>query len=59
MFSNVTVGLIFAVGFAAWVYSKMHRQTGGNNQTALIVAGAAAFISFLLIVITLGALFPS
>ncbi len=43
---------LFAVGLAAWIYSKVQRSTGGNIQTSIIVsgiAGAFAFVIFLLI----------
>jgi hypothetical protein len=59
MFSNVTIGLIFAIGFGGWVYAKINRSTGGNTTSALTVAGGAGLIAFLLIVIILGKIFPS
>ena len=50
MFSNVMVGFLMGVGAGAWVYNKMQRQTGGNTQNSLIVAGFAALGAFLVIV---------
>ncbi|MES2971735.1 MAG: hypothetical protein V4702_05435 [Patescibacteria group bacterium] len=51
--SNVTVGLLMGIGFAAWVYSKLMHSTGGNTKNALIVAtcagvGAAVLLTTLL-----------
>jgi MFS superfamily sulfate permease-like transporter len=57
MFSNALIGFFAALGFGAWVYSKMQRQTGGNTQSALVVAGGAALLGFLF-VITLLSFFP-
>lgn len=34
-------------GAAAWTYNKMHRSTGGNVQSAAIVAGVAGVFAFL------------
>lgn len=50
MFTNVTIGILLALGLGAWVYSKMMRSTGGNTQNAVIVASIAAGIAFLLAV---------
>lgn len=52
--SNEVIGLLFAVGAGAWVYAKTARTTGGNTQSALIVAGVAAVFVFLIIWILLG-----
>jgi hypothetical protein len=57
MLSNVTVGLLAGLGFGAWVYSKIMKQSGGNTQNSLIVAGAAALGAFLLVVTLLGLFF--
>lgn len=53
MFSNLTIGFLVAVSAGTWVYSKMQRQTGGNTQNSLIVAGFAALGAFLVIVTVL------
>lgn len=57
MFSNFTIGLLLGAGFAAWVYSKMMRSTGGNTQNALIVAGVAGLAAMAAAVTILGAVF--
>jgi hypothetical protein len=57
MFSNVMIGFLAAAGFAAWVYAKMQRQTGGNTSNSLLVAGGAGLVLFLLIVTVLGLIF--
>lgn len=36
--SNLTIGIIFGIGFAGWVYSKLMRRTGGNTSSSLIAA---------------------
>lgn len=50
MFSNAMIGFLAAVGFAAWVFSKMQRQTGGNTTNSLVVAAGAGLVLFLAIV---------
>jgi hypothetical protein len=57
MFSNVTIGIFFGLGVAAWVYSKVQRRTGGNTQSSLIVSGLVGLLAFLFIVTVLGLLF--
>jgi hypothetical protein len=57
MFSNLTVGLLLGLGFGAWVYGKMQRQTGGDTKNSLVVAGLAALGAFLFMVMLLGFLF--
>lgn len=58
MFSNLTIGFLFGAGFAAWVYSKVNRSTGGNTQSALIVAGCAGVGAMVLVTIILGMFVP-
>lgn len=58
MFTNTTIALIFSIGFAGWVYAKIMRSTGNNTKSALITAGAAALVAFLLLISLLG-LIPS
>lgn len=58
MFSNLTIGFLFGAGFAAWVYSKMLRSTGGNAKSAAIVAGCAGVGALVLITILLGIFAP-
>lgn len=57
MFSNILVGLVAAIGSAAWVYSYFMKTTGGRTQDALIAAGLAASIVLVLITTLLSALF--
>lgn len=54
MFSNVTIAFLAGVGFAAWVYSKVQRQTGGNTSNSIVVAGGSGLVLFLLILAVLG-----
>lgn len=54
MFSNLTIGFLLGAGFAAWVYSKLMRSTGGNTKNALIVAGFAGLAAMVLLVTILG-----
>ena len=48
MLSGFVVGIMFALGAGAWVYSKVYRSTGGNTSNALIVAAIAGGAAFLL-----------
>ncbi len=57
MFSNFTIGLLFGIGFGGWVYSKMYRRTGGNNQTSLIVAAISGVVALVAVVTILGIIF--
>lgn len=57
--SNGLVGLFAGIGAAGWVYAKMSRRTGGNTQTALIVAGVAGIFAFGIVFLLLGAFFKS
>lgn len=57
MFSNFTVALLAGIGLGGWIYSKVYRSTGGNNRSALTVAGASGFVLFLLVLVVLGLIF--
>lgn len=57
MLSNVMVGFLAGIGSAAWVYSKMQRQTGGNTQNSMIVAGIAGLGAFLFLITLLQLVF--
>lgn len=59
MFSNAMIGFLAGVGFAAWVFSKMQRQTGGNTTNSLIVAGGAGLVLFLAVVTIMALVVPS
>lgn len=50
---NGFIAFLLGAGFAAWVYSKAMRQTGNNTQSALIAAGGAGFVAFLLMLLVL------
>lgn len=52
--SNVLIGFLLGAGFAAWVYSKIMRSTGGNTQNALIVAGTAGAFAWVAMIVFLG-----
>lgn len=54
--TNGLVGFLAAVGFGAWVYSKVQRRTGGNTKQALIVAGIAAVFALIVVLSMLAAL---
>jgi hypothetical protein len=54
MFSNVTIGILFGLGIAAWVYNKVQRHSGGNTKNALIVGGLVGVLAFVLVVLTIG-----
>ena len=52
--SNSLIAFIFSIGFSGWVYAKIQKTTGGNTQTAIIVAAGSALVAFLLVMIILG-----
>jgi hypothetical protein len=37
-----------ALLFGGWVYNKFYRSTGGNSKNALVAAGIAGFLVFLI-----------
>jgi hypothetical protein len=47
--SNTLTGLLFGIGFGGWIYAMMMRQTGGQAQQSIIVAGAAGAVGFFVI----------
>lgn len=55
--SNLLIGFLFGLGFAAWVYAKMMKSTGSNTKNSLIVAAIAGLASMLVLVAILGSLF--
>lgn len=57
MFSNLTVGIIFGIGFSAWVYGKIQRSTGGNTKNSLIGAALCGLFACLVVVTVMGMLF--
>lgn len=50
------VAFLFAAGAATWVYTKIQRNTGGNTQSSLIVAGVAFVFGFVALLLILGAI---
>lgn len=57
MFSNLTVGFLLGIGFAAWVYNQMMRSTGNNTKNALTVAAIAGVCAMFLTIVLLGIFF--
>lgn len=51
--SNVMIAAFFGLGAGAWIYSKMYSRTGGNNQSAITVAGLGGFTLFIMFLIVL------
>lgn len=51
--SLLGIALLFGMGAAAWIYSRIYNRTGGNAQSSLITAiicGAAiSLVLFLLL----------
>jgi hypothetical protein len=56
--SNGLVAFMMGIGVATWVYSKMYGRTGGNSQSAGIVAGIAGLVAAGIMLIVL-AMIPS
>ena len=54
--SNVMISFIASLGFAGWVYSKIQRKTGGNTSNSLVVAGGAALVLFIALLMILNML---
>lgn len=49
------VALLFAAGFATWVYTKISNKTGGNNKDSIIVAAIAAAFGYVILFMVLSA----
>ena len=52
--SNFLIALLFSLGAATWIYSKMMNRTGGNTKDSLISAGVSAVAIFIFILVVLG-----
>lgn len=59
MSGNLVIALLFSIGFGGWLYAKTIRSTGGNTKSALTVAGAAGFVTFLVLLMILGLVLPN
>ena len=59
MFSNLTVGIVLGIGFGGWVFAKLHRSTGQNNQSALIGGVICGLIACLVATTLLSMLFKN
>ena len=57
MFSNGLIGFLAAAGIGTYVYNIMYKNTGGNTQTALIVAGIVGAFVWVGIAVGLGMIF--
>lgn len=57
MASNFLIGFLTGLGFAAWIYSKMMKSTGGNVKNSLIVAGFSGLGAMAVVSIFLGIVF--
>ncbi len=51
--SNLLISLFLGVGAGTWIYSKMYNRTGGDNKSALTIAGLGGFTLFFLMLIIL------
>lgn len=52
--ANWIIALLLAVGAGTWIYSKLMRTTGNNNQSSLIGAGISGLLIFLVAILALG-----
>lgn len=58
--SALLVAVMFTAGFGMWVYAKLQRNTGGgNNKNALIGAGVAGVIGFIVVFSLFRMILPS
>lgn len=55
--SNATIGFLFGIGIAAWIYARMQRSTGGNTKSSLTVAGVTGLVGFIFVTLLLGMIF--
>ena len=52
--SNFLIAILFSLGSATWIYSKMMNRTGGNTKDSLISASVSAVAIFIFILVVLG-----
>lgn len=52
--SNGLIAFMMGIGTATWVYSKMYARTGGNSQSAGVVAGVVGLLAAGLMLMILG-----
>lgn len=52
--SNALIALLVSLGGCAWVYGKMMRKTGNNNQSALTVTAMLGVFMFVIVWFILG-----
>jgi hypothetical protein len=55
--SNTFVAATFGIGFGAWIYYKLMRQTGGNTKNSLIIAVLGGLVGAFVIYSIFGILF--
>lgn len=48
-----TIGLFAGLGVGAYIYSLMYKNTGGNTQTAGIVAAIAGAFTWVLLTVVI------
>lgn len=48
--SAVVISLLFAIGAATWIFTKMQRRGGGENaKQSVLAAGFAGLVIFLVL----------
>lgn len=55
--SDFVIGLMAGLGTGAYIYNLMYKNTGGNTQNALIVAGIAGVFAMVAMMTLLSVLF--
>jgi hypothetical protein len=48
---NGVIAFLVAISASAWIYSKLIRSTGGNTKNAIVGAGTAGVLVFVLVLI--------
>ncbi len=47
--NSALIAFLVAIGGGTWIYTKMMKSSGGLTKNALIVAGIAGFLLFLVL----------
>ena len=47
--SNALISFLVAISFATWIFTKQLRRSGQNTKSAVVVAGIAGVICFVVI----------
>jgi hypothetical protein len=54
---NGLIAFFIAAGSGTWIYTKLMRNTGGNQQSSIIASGLIGALIFIVAFVVLGIVF--